>query len=175
MDLIVTCPRHFEEDAAKEVGALFERFGMEPPGISITGMPGILTVETGEDPVRVAGAVAGVISDEPWSVRYSQRIIPIHREVGCDVAGIVGGVRGIMHMLGEGHTYRITVEKRDSGLSSREIISEVAGIIPNRVSLKDPDRVVLVEILGSRAGVSVVRPDDVVSVERRKRRLSEED
>jgi len=175
LDLIVTCPRNFEQDAAEEIGSVFGKMGFEAPEVSATGMSGILTVRTAHDPVVVVRKVSELIEDEPWSIRYSRRIIPIHKTTASEIREIVAGVEKIKHAIKEGQTYRITVEKRHSELSSRELIAEIAGAIANRVSLESPDWVVLVEILGAEAGVAVVRPHEIVSVERRKRSLSEED
>jgi len=175
LDLIVTCPRHFEQDAAGEIGSLFERMGFEAPDTSVTDMPGILAVRTGHDPAEIVKKVSGIIEDEPWLIRYSKRIIPVHRTSVSGIREIVANVEKAKSAIGEGQTYRITVEKRHSGLSSRELIAEIAGVIPNGVSLENPDWVVLVEILGAVAGVAVVRPHEIVSVEKRKRSLSEED
>lgn len=175
MNLIVTCPRHLEEEASQEIDGVFERLGFESPRITITGISGILTVAAAGDPVEIAGRVLAMIQDEPWSVRYAQRIIPVQRDVAGRVEDIAGGVDALKSVMGAGQTYRITVEKRHSELSGREIIGAVADRIPNGVDLDNPDWVVLVEILGARAGVSVVRPADIVSVERAKRSLSEQD
>lgn len=175
MNLIVTCPRHFEHDAAGEIESIFEKMGFEAPEVSVTDMSGILAVKTERDPVEIVKKVSEIIEDEPWLVRYSRRIIPIHRTSASGIKEIVANVERIKSAIREGQTYRITVEKRHSELSSREIIAEIAGTIANRVSLEDPDWVVLVEILGAETGVAVVRPHEIVSVEKRKRSLSEED
>ncbi len=171
----MTCPRHFEHDTLEEIESIFEKNGLERPEVSITDMPGILAVRTGHDPVEIARRVSEMVEDEPWLIRYSQRIIPIHKTSASQTGEIVASVGKIKSAIREGQTYRITVEKRNSELSSRELIAEIAGIIDNKVSLEDPDWVVLVEILGPTAGVSVVRPDEIVSVEKRRRSLSEED
>lgn len=174
MNLIVTCPRHFERDTVREIEAVFERLQYKMPETAITDISGIVTVRTDEDPVKVVKRIAELIGDEPWSVRYSKRIIPIHRTSASDIGEIVGRVGELKSVMGDG-TYRITVEKRDCGLSTAEIIAGIAGTIPNAVSLSHPDWVVLVEILGARTGVAIIRPGDLISVERTKRYVSEQD
>jgi tRNA acetyltransferase TAN1 len=68
-----------------------------------------------------------------------------------------------------GSTYRVTVEKRHSKISSAELISRIADGIQGKVSLEEPAWEVLVEVLGAETGVSLVRPGDVISVEKLKR------
>jgi tRNA acetyltransferase TAN1 len=60
-------------------------------------------------------------------------------------------------------TFRITVERRNTLLRSSEIIANVASIIENKVDLENPDWIVLVEIIGKLAGISVIRPDEMFS------------
>jgi tRNA(Ser,Leu) C12 N-acetylase TAN1 len=50
----------------------------------------------------------------------------------------------------------------------------VAEIIDNPVDLENPDWVVLVEILGSETGVSVIKPVDTLNVQKERHRLSTE-
>ncbi len=70
-------------------------------------------------------------------------------------------------------TYRITVEKRNSNISSDEIISKIASNIQNKVSLEESDWIVLIEILGSEAGIAVLKAEDILSVQKTKRALSD--
>ena len=68
--------------------------------------------------------------------------------------------------ISEGETYRISIEKRNSNLSSQEIISKIANKIKNKVSLEFPDKIVLIEILGNKTGISILEKSDVLSVEK---------
>ena len=73
----------------------------------------------------------------------------------------------------DGETYRISIEKRNSDLSSQEIIEKIANKIKNKVSLEFPDKVILIEILGNKTGVSILKKSDVLSIEKTKRSISE--
>lgn len=173
MNLIVTCPRNFEDDAAGELAAVFERLGLDEPSVRAAPMPGILTAIFDARPENIIQKTREIITDEPWYIRYIQRMIPICDTVCSDIDDITDAAKGLATIMGDADTYRITVEKRHSGLSTSSIISGIAGIISNRVSLEEPDWVVLVEIIGSAAGVSIIRPLDILSVEKTKRQMSQ--
>jgi tRNA acetyltransferase TAN1 len=64
----------------------------------------------------------------------------------------------------EGECFRITVEKRFTSLSSHAVIDAVAKNIKRQVNLDKPDNIVLIEIVGGLTGVSVLTPNDVISV-----------
>ena len=46
MNLIITCPRHFEPETEDELIDILEEFGDSDAKITITNMSGILTAET---------------------------------------------------------------------------------------------------------------------------------
>jgi tRNA acetyltransferase TAN1 len=71
--------------------------------------------------------------------------------------------------IGTNEKFRVTVEKRHTKLSSKSIIEVVAKKIQRTVDLEAPDRILLIEIIGELAGLSLITPADVLSVEREKR------
>lgn len=173
MNLIVTCPRHFEDETKDELGKILTELGDESSEIVITKMPGILTAKTCLDEIDTAKKVREKIIEEPWYVRYCLRIIPIQEVCSTDLEEIKKTVQKRIGVIKPDDRYRITIEKRDSKISSREIISNVAKDIPNKVSLKAPDWIILIEILANETGISILKDNDVLSVQKVKRSLSE--
>lgn len=162
MSVIVTCPRRFEPEAGAEAAGMLEKAGLGACRVELTPMPGILVLHTAADPVGAVAAMARAVADEPWSARYVQRAIPVQASVPAREGAIVEAAVRLASSDGMGGTYRVTVEKRRTQLSARGIIAGIAGALGGRVSLENPDRIVLVEILGPDAGVSVLRPGDIL-------------
>ena len=173
MNLIITCARHLEPETRDELKDILEEFGDSDAKISITEMSGILTAETKLEPIEVVRKIKEMLLDEPWSIRYCLRIIPIQKLIESKIEEIEKTITDISEQISEGETYRISIEKRNSNLSSQEIISKIANKIKNKVSLEFPDKVVLIEILGSKTGISILKKSDVLSVEKTKRSISE--
>ena len=114
--------------------------------------------------------VRALIDDEPWVVRYLMRLIPITKWIESKQDQIVSNVLKMSkEILPENTSYRITIEKRNSGLSSRDLIEAIAEKIPNKVSLEKADFIVLIQILGAHTGISVMRAPAILSVGRQKR------
>jgi len=88
MNLIVTCARHLEPETEEELIDILEECGDSDANIIITNMSGILTVETKLDPVEVVKKIKEMLFDEPWSIRYCLRIIPIQRIVETKIEEI---------------------------------------------------------------------------------------
>ncbi len=173
MNLIITCARHFELETEEELRNILEELGDSDVKISITKMSGILTAETKLKPIMVVRKIKEMLLDEPWSIRYCLRIIPIQKVIETKIEEIEKMVTYISEQISFGETYKISIKKRNSDLSSQEIISKIASKIKNKVSLEFPDKIVLIEILGDKTGISVLKKADVLSVEKTKRSISE--
>ena len=173
LNLIITCPRHFEDEANEEISRILKEFGDQEPKVTITNLPGILTARTSLDPINIIEKIRDKILDEPWSIRYCFRIIPIQNSCQTNVREIVDKIQNMIGVLKPHESYRITIEKRNSKILSDELISEIAKNIPNKVCLDNPDWVILIEIIGDKTGVSVLRNNTILSVEKVKRSLSE--
>jgi len=173
MNLIITCARHLEPETEEELICILKELGDLEPKICITNMSGILTAETKLDPIEAVRKIRDMILDEPWSIRYCLRIIPIQKFIESEINQIEKTVENLSEQILEGETYRISIRKRNSKLSSQAIISEVANKIKNEVSLEFPDKVILIEVLENKTGISILKKSDVLSTEKIKRSISD--
>ena len=171
MNLIVTCPRNLEFEAENEIKKILNELDDQEPEIFQTDMRGILMVNTILEPLKIIDWVKNKINDEPWFFRYCLRIIPVQKTTDTDIDKIKQNVINLKSIIQENDSYRITVEKRNSNMSSSQIINEIAKIIPNKVSLDEPDWVILVEIFGEKTCISILKNDSIFSLEKSKRNL----
>ena len=173
MNLIITCARHLEQETKEELLDILEEFGDPDANIVISDMSGIMTASTKLEPIEVVRRIKEMILDEPWSIRYCLRIIPIQKVIETTIGNIEKTIENMNEQIKSGETYRVSIEKRNSDLSSKEIITKIADKIKNNVSLEFPDKVVLIEILGNKTGISILKKSDILSVEKTKRSISE--
>jgi tRNA acetyltransferase TAN1 len=120
-------------------------------------------------PSKIIDCVKNKIIEEPWLIRYCLRIIPIQRMTDTEIDKIKQNVIKLKNTIQKNDSYRITIEKRNTSISSSEIITEVAKIFPNKVSLNQPDWVVLIEIIGNETGISILKNDELFSLDKAKR------
>jgi len=173
MNLIITCARHLEEETGNEITDILDELGDSNVKISISNMSGILTAETTLDPIEVVRKMKEILLDEPWSIRYCLRVIPIQKFIETNVEEIEKTISSMLNQIQDTDTYRISIEKRNSNISSKEIITKIANKIKNKVSLDFPDKIILIEILGIVTGVSILEKSDILSLEKTKRSMSE--
>ena len=173
MNLIITCARHLEGDAEEEIIDILDELGDSDVKISVSSMSGIITVQTKLDPIEVVRKMKETLLDEPWSIRYCLRVIPVQKVVETNIEEIEKTISSISDQIEEKESYRILIEKRNSDISSKEIITKIANGIKNKVSLDFPDKIILIEILGIVTGISILKKSDILSIEKTKRSMSE--
>ena len=79
----------------------------------------------------------------------------------------------LTNVIKSNQSFRITIEKRNSIISSKELISTIAKNFQNKVSLKNPDWIILIEIIGEKTGVSVIKENEILSIPKMKRALTD--
>ena len=169
MNLIITCARNLESETKNEIKKILDELGDQEPEILNVGMRGILMVDTIIEPSKIIDWVRNKIVEEPWLIRYCLRIIPIQSITETNIDKIKQNVIKLKDSIQKNDSYRITIEKRNTSMSTNEIITEVAKIFPNKVSLNKPDLIVLIEILGDKTGISILKDSELFSLDKSKR------
>jgi len=121
------------------------------------------------EPSKIIDYVKNKMIEEPWLIRYCLRIIPIQMITETEIDKIKQNVIKLKDTIQKNDSYRITIEKRNTSISSNEIITEIAKIFPNKVSLNQPDWIVLIEILGDKTGISILKDSELFSLDKSKR------
>ena len=169
MNLLVTCARNLETETKNEIGKILDEIGDQESEVLNVGMRGILMVNTSIEPSKIIDWVKDKVVEEPWLIRYCLRMIPIQSITETEMSKITKEVIKLKDVIQQNDSYRITIEKRNTDMSSNEIITEVAKIFPNKVSLNQPDLVILIEILANKTGISILKENEIFSLDKAKR------
>ena len=169
MNLLVTCARNLETETKNEIGKILDEIGDQESEVLNVGMRGILMVNTSIEPSKIIDWVKDKVVEEPWLIRYCLRMIPIQSITETEINKITKNVIKLKNIIQQNDSYRITIEKRNTDISSTEIITEIAKIFPNKVSLNQPDWIVLIEILGNKTGISILKENEIFSLDKAKR------
>ena len=171
MNLLVTCARNLETETKNEIGKILDELGDQEPEILNVGMRGILMVNTDIEPSKIISWIKDKVVEEPWLIRYCLRVISIQSVTETEMSKIIENIIKLKDIIKPNDSYRITIEKRNTDMSSTEIITEVAKIFSNKVSLNQPDWIVLIEILGDKTGISILKDNEIFSLDKSKRML----
>ena len=169
-NLLATTEKITMGAACSQLWMNLRALGDEEPTVNKTRIRGIIWGETTMEPVEAIRGLREHMKEEPDRYDKLFRILPVLAWVNTSIEDIVAEVKNQKPRVGEGDTFRVTVEKRRTELRSLEVIEPVADVFDNPVDLENPDWVVLIEIMGDKTGVSIV-PDDAlfqVQIERAK-------
>ena len=167
-NLLATTSRGNERDACSELSHLLDEIGDPAPNVENTGVSGLIAAKTAFNPFGVIEKLRKILHERPYEFRYTLRIIPIEKVVHTDLGEIQRVATELSSKIGENETFRVTVEKRFAAMPSRNIIEEVAADIERKVDLSKPDKILLIEVVGGLTGISVIKPDDVISIMKEK-------
>jgi tRNA acetyltransferase TAN1 len=168
MNLLVTSTKGLEAKASAEFKEVALLSGTRKVTIERSAYDGVLEVEV-EDPRALLAFITEFVRSEPFKVRFIMRIIPVNRVVDTKLEAIVEAVKELSAEIGHSESFRITIEARDSPYEDKELIDAIADVVDRKVSLDSPDKVILLEIFGEYSGISVLGPNDIVSVPKLKR------
>jgi tRNA acetyltransferase TAN1 len=164
----VTSAKGLEARASAEFKEIALLSGIRKLTIDRSAYDGVIEVGV-ENPKALMSFITEFVRSEPFKVRYIMRIIPVDKVVDTKLEGIVRVVKELAPAIGPGETFRITIEARDSPYKEKELIGAIADAVDRKVNLESPDKVVLLQIFGEYAGVSVISPQDIISIQKLKR------
>jgi len=163
-NLLATTARGNEEDACSEMWYLLGEIGDSAAKVDKTGITGIIAAKSAFNPFEVIEKLRTILKERPYEFRYTLRIIPIQKVVRTDLGEIERTATELGAKIGENETFRVTVEKRFTETPLKDMIEAASVNIERRVDLNNPDKIVLVEVLGGLTGISVVKPTEILSV-----------
>ncbi|MGB9713742.1 MAG: THUMP domain-containing protein [Candidatus Bathyarchaeales archaeon] len=167
-NLLATTSRGNEGEACSELWYLLGQIGDSAPTVDKTGVSGLIAAKTAFNPFEVIVKFREILRERPYEFRYILRVIPIEKVVRTDLGEIKRAARELSQKIGENETFRVTVEKRFTETSTREIIEAAATEIERKVDLNNPNKILLIEVVGGLTGMSVIKPEDVLSTMKEK-------
>ncbi len=164
-NLLATTSRGNERAMINEIlFMLKEELGDNEAQAAKTKIRGLIVAKTTLDPCNVIEKFRGIIKERPYEFRYALRILPIEKVVPTDLDEIKKATAELAKKIGENETFRVTIEKRFTTLHSNDLIEAAVGEIKNKANLENPDKIMLIEVLGALTGLALLNPKDILAV-----------
>jgi len=164
-NLLATTSRGNERPTCNELLYLLrDELGDTQAETSKTKIRGLIVAKTTLDPIAVIDKLRAILKERSYEFRYALRILPVEKVAFSDLGEIKRVSQELSARIGENETFRVTVEKRFTTLHSKDIVEAVASDIKRKASLKNPDRILLIEVLGNLTGISLLRSIDILAV-----------
>jgi tRNA acetyltransferase TAN1 len=167
-NLLATTWRGNEENACSELWYLLGEIGDSAPTVDKTGVAGLIAAKTAFNPFEVIEKLRKILHERSYKFRYTLRIIPVEKVVRTDLGEIQQAATELSSKIGEDETFRVTVEKRFTETPTQDIIEATAANIERKVDLNNPDKILLIEVVGGLTGLSVIKPNEILAVMKEK-------
>lgn len=168
-NLVISTSRGNERNTCSEMWYLLGEVGDRGSNIESTSVIGLVVAKTKLDPIKAIQDLRTLLKERPWEFKYTLKLFPIQKVVEARLEEIEKAAVTLAEGIAKEEKFRITVEKRHTDLSRTTIIDTIAKRIERTVDLDSPDKILLVEVIGELAGVALITPKDVLSIEKEKR------
>ncbi|UCC27665.1 MAG: THUMP domain-containing protein [Candidatus Bathyarchaeota archaeon] len=163
-NLLITTSRGNEEDACSEIWYLLGEIGDSAVKVDKTGITGLVAAKTAFSPFEVVEQLREILKERPYEFRYTFRVIPVEKVVRTDLREIERTAVELASKIKENESFRVTVEKRFTDTSTKDMIEAAAASIERKVDLRNPDKIILVEVVGGLTGISIIKPEQILAV-----------
>lgn len=166
-NLLVSCSWGGFRTAQEEITRVLRLLGDENPVVKPTLAGGIIGVKTCLNPRKAVQELRKLFKEDPSILQHTSKWIPVDLWAYSTMAFMKRAVAELVKGIIKGEKWRLTVEKRRYTLCHKiEIIRELAELIDRKVDLENPDKIIRIDIIGKYAGVSLLKPQEVFSVEK---------
>jgi tRNA acetyltransferase TAN1 len=162
-NLLVSCPRFHEKDAIAEIWYLYSNIGDNEVKAEQTIFPGLITAKTQLNPLESIRNLRDLIKTDPLILKFVLKIMPIETIVDTTQENINKVASDLGSRILPNETFRITAKSRFSRINPQELILEVAHFIDRKVNLTAPNKILLIQILGTITGLSLIEPDNILT------------
>jgi tRNA acetyltransferase TAN1 len=169
-NLIVSTSRGNERNTCSEMWYLLGEVGDRGSTVEPTPAIGLVVAKTKLDATKAIHDLRALLKERPWEFKYTLKLVPAQLVSEAKPDVIRSTALALAQKIGNKEKFRITVEKRHTGLSSKTIIDMIAKQIDRKVDLENPDKIIMVDIIAELAGIALIKPEDILSVEREKRK-----
>jgi len=165
-NLLISTSRFNEENAKAELWFTLLMCGIKYPIISNLNYSGLLTAFINQDIRIIISKIKKILDNEPTFFQYILKIVPIDFVCDTDINIIDEIVKKYyIDYINPDESFMINLKRRKSELIERgSFINRIATGINNPVDLSNPDKIIWIEILGNRCGISFIRSSDIISV-----------
>lgn len=167
--LITYSPAH-PGKARDEALALLDEMGEKPEFLE-SDVEGVFLVSV-SDPKKIARNLSGLCREEPEKFSCTFKWIPVDMWVSSDIGDMLKAVKALQDGIKGGEKWKMDVAKRKFEKHSvTEIIEALTEAVdkPN-VDLKNPEKIIRVDIIGEHAAISLLSAGEFLDVQKAKGR-----
>lgn len=140
--------------------------GIKYPIISDLNYSGLVSAFINQDVREIIAKIKKILKENPTFFQYILKIVPVDYVCDTDIPLINEIVKkNYKNFINPSESFMIKLKRRKSEIIEREsFIQKIATGISNPVDLSSPEKVIWIEVLGNRCGISFISLSDIISV-----------
>ncbi len=167
-NLIVTYEPTHKGKAGEEVKELLDEVG----GCDFldSEYDGLFLLHTKQDSKKIVSKLHEMCKEETHKFRYTSRWIPVEKWTKSAIDEMEKAVKSMEERIKPEETWKMDLGKRGFEGDAMEIVMKLTEQIDRpKVSLKSPQKIVKIEIVGDRAALSLLEPDEYLNIAKMKK------
>ncbi len=163
-NLIISFDPAHAGKAQSEAEALLKEAGEKAEFLK-SEIEGLFLVKTSSDPKKVTKKLLEICKGDPNKFVHTFHWTPIEKWYASDMAELQVAMAEIDKKMDPAKKWRMDLSKRQYDGKTTDLIMKLTEKIGKpKVDLKDPELIVKVEIIGKKAGVSLLNADEYLNV-----------
>ncbi|MHA1668011.1 MAG: THUMP domain-containing protein [Candidatus Heimdallarchaeaceae archaeon] len=149
--LIVSSSRTMERNASSELYYLLTEIldikntKIEP----VKGIMGLSIASFDGDSVKVLSDIESKVEEDQSLLQYVLKLVPVQYRIPSSLKALKESSSFMSNHIKENMTWKVNLRRRHTQLSRQDIISAIVSEIKNgRVKLENPDKHIIVEVVG---------------------------
>ncbi|MFH0832963.1 MAG: THUMP domain-containing protein [Candidatus Aenigmatarchaeota archaeon] len=167
-NLLITCDPSHSGKAKDEVTALLKDAGEKATFID-SDVEGLLLLKV-KDAKKAVKELIGVFNDDSSRFELTFKWTPIDKWCSSDLASLSNEMKKFDAKIGADESWKMDLNKRQYQGSTTDLIMKLTeNITKPKVDLKNPQKIVKVEIIGENAGIALLDASELLDVPKMKR------
>lgn len=163
-NLLVTYDPNHKGTAEAEVKDVFKKIGVAVDFVALD-IEGLFKLRTANSKEAVKKLVE-LCKKEPPLFTATHRYVPVDAWCSSGVADMQNTIKKFVNQIGSDEKWKMALNKRKwDKMHTTQLVLTLTDVIDRpKVDLVNPEKIVQVEIIGEEAGISVLKPDEVLDV-----------
>lgn len=162
-NLLVTYHPNQSRLAERELRRAVGDAGGEIEELEQASVDGVFSVRTAGDPKALVYDLRANMQEEPDLLSHTYHWVPIDRWVDADDDTMRAAAAELAEGIGENERWMMHLHKRHTDKHSEDLVLALTDPIhKGRVDLKDPDKIIAVEIIGPAAGMALLNREELI-------------
>ena len=163
-NLLVTHDPNHAGLAKEEIISVLKQFKTEPEFLK-SEIEGLFQI-TIKEPKETVKKLVGVCKKDPAMFRTTFHWVPVDNWCKSTIDNMQKTIKGLVKGIGEKDKWKMDITKRCyEKYHTTELIMKLTEVVDRpKVDLKNPDKIIRVDIIGNDAGISLLNKDELLNI-----------